>query len=92
MFSVAATMLVLAAASAIDIIGVQKQKSQLQTMTDAAVLAAASEKTDNVGEIKKFAEAAAESNNQAGLDNQLQVRVVGDINLETEIHPLVIWF
>lgn len=79
MFAGAATALLLSAASAIDIIGMQKQRSQLQSMTDAAAIAAAAAKTDNLAEIKKLAEAAADANNLIGQDYKLQIKVVGEV-------------
>ena len=79
MFAGAATMLLLAGASAIDIIGMQKDKSQLQSMTDAAVLAAAAAKTDKVAEIKSIVDSTIAANNLLHQDIQVNVKVVGEL-------------
>ena len=79
MFAGAATMLLLAGASAIDIIGMQKDKSQLQSMTDAAVLAAAAAKTDKVAEIKSIVDSTIASNNLLNQDVQVNIKVVGEL-------------
>lgn len=92
MFAGAATMLLLASASAIDIIGMQKQKSQLQSMTDVAVLAAAVSRSDNVGELKQIANAAASANNLLQTDYKLNVsldskiiKVSGSADYDTQL-------
>lgn len=79
MFAGVATVLLLSAASAIDIIGMQKQRSQLQSMTDAAAVAAAAAKTDDIAEIRKLALAAADANNLIGQDYKLQIKVVDEV-------------
>ena len=56
MFSVGATALVIGAGVAIDISGAHKHKASLQSMTDAAVLAAAAQKSDKVAELKQIAQ------------------------------------
>ncbi|NNE57858.1 MAG: VWA domain-containing protein [Hellea sp.] len=73
MFSVATTALLIGAAVAVDISGVQKNKARLQVLTDIAVLAAAAERTDNKGELKKIAKAAIDANNATGLKVKIKV-------------------
>ncbi len=79
MFSVCATALVMSVAAAIDISGMYKQRSDLQYLTDAAALAAASLRTDNTGEIQKAAKAAVEANNTTG------ERIDVDVTIKNEI-------
>lgn len=79
MFSICATALVLGVAGSIDLMGIQKQKLQLQSMTDAAVLAAAATKSDNPGELRKIAETVILSNNLDGKDIDYNLKIDNDI-------------
>ncbi len=79
MFGLCGTALILFAAGSIDLMGMQKQKSHLQFLTDSGALAAASLKTDRFADIKKAAEAAVESNNTTGLPLDVRVSLSGDI-------------
>lgn len=78
-FSVCSTALIMFVAGAVDVVGLQKNKSQLQAMTDAGVLAAASLRTDNIGELKKAAEAAINANNLDGIPLKIKVSLNNDI-------------
>ena len=78
MFAVCATALLIAIGSAVDVLGIQKERNNLQSITDAAVLAAAVLKTDKIGDLKKAAEATLASN-YSGKGTKLSVSVVGDI-------------
>ena len=79
MFAVCATAMIIAAGSAVDMIGIQKQKTQLQALTDSAVLAAAAAKTDNIGDLKKIAQAALEANNPTARNIDLKLSLNGEI-------------
>lgn len=79
MFAICSTALILFVAGAIDIAGAQKNKVQLQTMSDAGALAAASLRTDKIGELKKAAEAAVNANNTLGLPINIKVSLKGEI-------------
>jgi len=85
MFSVAATMLLLAVSAAIDVMGAQKHKRDLQAMTDVAVLAAAKLKTDKLIDLKAAANAAISGNSQFSDAVNITVSVSGDtISIEGE--------
>lgn len=79
MFAGFATVLILGAGTAVDVIGIQKSKSDLQALTDAAVLAAASSKSDNVAELMKLAQAAIDANVADSKGIKIQLNVVDDI-------------
>lgn len=79
MFSVFGTALLICVAGSIDLMGIQKQKSQLQALTDAAVLAAAATKSDNQGELMKVAQATIDANNMSGQNIKVNLSVVNDI-------------
>ena len=79
MFALATTVLVVGTAASIDLMGIQKQKSQLQSMTDAAVLAAAGIKSENVAELRKIAQATINANNTTGETIKFDLKVVDDI-------------
>jgi len=79
MFGVAVTAIVMGAAASIDIMGIQKHKSQLQAMTDAAVLAAAVSKSENSGELKKIAQETVDANNLLGEDVKIELSIDNDI-------------
>lgn len=91
-FSVSMTALLIGVAGSIDLMGIQKQKSQLQALTDAAVLAAAGTKSENIAELSKIAQAAVDSNNITGnspkiklsVDNDI-ITVVADMNYDTQL-------
>lgn len=77
MFAVASTMLVLGVAAAIDIGGFTSQKSTLQSMSDAAVLAAVSSGEDKPGKLKKIVAASLEANNFDGLPLDFNLKIDG---------------
>lgn len=79
LFGLSVTALVIGAAASIDIMGIQKQKSQLQAMTDAAVLAAASSRSENVDELRKIAQATIDANNLLGEDVKIKLSINDDI-------------
>lgn len=79
MFSVCATVLVVGVAASIDLMGIQKQKAQLQSLTDAAVLAAAGTKSENQAELRKIAQATIDANNPSGENINIKLSVVDDI-------------
>jgi len=79
MFSVFGTALLICVAGSIDLMGVQKQKSQLQALTDAAVLAAAATKSENRAELMKIAQATIDANNFSGQDIRVNLGVTDDI-------------
>ncbi len=79
MFGLATTVLVVGTAASIDLMGIQKQKSQLQAMTDAAVLAAAGTKSENIAELRKIAEATINSNSSFGDSIKFDLKVVNDV-------------
>lgn len=79
MFSVFGTALLICVAGSIDLMGVQKQKSELQSMTDAAVLAAAATKSDNQAELMKIAQATIDANNFSGTDIKVNLSINNDI-------------
>ena len=62
MVAVCLTGLLICIGSAIDMIGMQKHRNELQALTDGAALAAASLKTDNISEMKKAADAVLVAN------------------------------
>ena len=63
MFSVVATLLLMAVGVAIDVGGITKEKQRLQDLTDSAVLAAAGSGSDMVADLKKAAKLSIETNN-----------------------------
>jgi len=79
MFSVCATALVMCVAGAVDISGMYKHKSELQSLTDGAALAAATLRTDNFGEIQKAAKASIDANNLTGETIDVKVTVKNEI-------------
>lgn len=79
MFAGFTTVLILAAGAAIDIIGIQKSKSDLQALTDAAVLAAARSKSENKAELMRLAQAAIDANLKDGQDVRIKLEVVDGI-------------
>ncbi len=79
MFGICGTALVLCVAGSIDLMGMQRQKSNLQFLTDSGALAAASLRTDKIADIKKAAEAAVDANNVDGLAVDVKVSLDGDI-------------
>ncbi len=78
-FALAVTAIVIGTAASIDLMGIQKQKSQLQALTDAAVLAAAGTKSENKAELRKIAKATIDSNNLTGANIKFDLNVVDDI-------------
>lgn len=66
MASVCSTALILCVGGAVDYSGAMKTRSNLQSQTDVAVLAAARLKTDKIGKIKKAAKNAVSQNNSSG--------------------------
>ena len=86
MFSICATCLILGTAGAVDLMGIQKQKAQLQALTDAAVLAAAGTKNENIADLRKIAQAAIDANNRTGKDIKVNLSIDNDvINVEAGI-------
>jgi len=75
LFAVSATALILGIGAAVDIAGMQKKRSQLQTLTDIAALAAAATKSENVGELKKIADEVIAANNPDGRNVRSQLSV-----------------
>jgi len=75
MLAVSAMALIIAVGAAIDITAMQKEKATLQAMTDSAALAAAISKSENVGELKKIAKVAADSNNFSGMKYKLDLQL-----------------
>lgn len=78
-FSVCATALVLSVGAAVDISGMYKYKSELQSLTDGAALAAATLRTDNFGEIQKAANAFIAANNLTGEKIGVKVSVKDEV-------------
>ena len=68
MFSVCVTMLIFGMGAAVDLAAMQKERSQLQSMTDSAVLAAAALKTDKLADLKKASKESIDANNFDGLN------------------------
>lgn len=79
MFSIFGTALLICVAGSVDLMGIQKQKSELQSMTDAAVLAAAATKSDNQAELLKIAQASIDANNFSGTDINVNLSIDNDI-------------
>lgn len=79
MFGICGTALILGVAGSIDLMGMQKQKSHLQFLTDSGALAAASLRSDKLADVKKAAEAAVEANNLTALPLRVKVSLDGDI-------------
>jgi len=79
MFAVCSTALLISMGAAVDIIGMQKEKTQLQALTDAAVLAAAGLKTDNKAEMQKMAQAVFDANDTTGKAPKIKLSVKNDI-------------
>ncbi len=78
MVSVCMTALLVGTGAAIDLAAIQKEKSTLQSITDSAALAAAISRSDNVGELRQVANAAAQSNNFSNLDFKLNLTLEGE--------------
>lgn len=78
MFATASGMLILGIGAAIDIAGSTSQKSAMQSMSDAAVLAAVTSGETNHGKIKKFVEASLAANNVNSLDFDWEMNIDGE--------------
>lgn len=79
MVAVCMTALLVSVGAAVDVAAIQKEKSTLQAITDSAALAAATSRSEKIGELKKIAKAAAEANNFSGLDFKLNLSLEGEI-------------
>lgn len=78
MFAVGATVLLLGAGLAIDTSGAMSQKSKLQSLSDAAVLAAVTSGEENPAKLKKIVRENLEANNLNGLDIDWDLVIEGD--------------
>ncbi len=78
MFAIASTVLVLSAGVAIDIAGMMKSKSRLQSMTDMAVLAASASREDKLSILKKIAQDSIDANNEQKWDIDVKTTMSGD--------------
>lgn len=77
MFAVASTMLIFGVAAAIDMAGLTSQKSTLQSMSDAAVLAAVTSGEENPEILKKIAAESLNANNFEKLPLDFDLKIVG---------------
>lgn len=78
MFGIISTMLILGAGVAIDFAGITSEKSTLQDMSDAAVLAAVSSGEDNPAKLKKIAEESLRANNFNNLPLDFDLTLDGE--------------
>jgi len=79
MLAVSAMAMAVAVGAAVDLIGMQKQKTQLQALADSAVLAAAATKSENPGELRRIAKAAIDANNPGNDPIDFELSLEGDI-------------
>ncbi len=79
MFAISTVALIMGVAAAVDLTGIMKERAKLQAMTDAAVLAASTTKSENLADLKKAAEASIEGNLPAGSDIKIKVSLEGKI-------------
>ena len=78
MFGVISTMLILGAGVAIDFAGITSEKSTLQDMSDAAVLAAVSSGEENLAVLKKIAAESLKANNFSNLPLDFDLKLDGE--------------
>lgn len=96
MFSVIMGLLVLGVGAAIDTAGITSEKARLQSMSDAATLAAAASGATELEELKKVVEASLKSNNYDDIDfkwdlslTQDGITLVVDANYDTRLMGIV---
>ncbi len=97
MASLVVTMLVVGTGTAIDVNGLHRSKSDIQRLADAAVLAAANSREENVGKLKQIAQAAIDANNtnniavkmELTLDDEDIIRIVASSTYETQLMGVV---
>ncbi len=77
MFGIISTMLVLGVGVAIDFAGITSEKSTLQDMSDAAVLAAVSSGEENLAVLKKIAAESLKANNFSNLPIDFDLKLDG---------------
>jgi len=77
-FSVAVSVLLFGVGAAIDFSGATSQKTNIQAMSDAAVLAAVSSKEDKLPELKKIVTESLAANNPEGLILDWDLKIDGD--------------
>ncbi|MEP4051283.1 MAG: pilus assembly protein [Litorimonas sp.] len=78
MFAIVLGMLLLCISAALDLAGSVSQKDTMQSMSDAAALAAVTSGETKHSKIKKFVEASIESNNLNNYDLDWELKIVGD--------------
>ncbi len=75
MFAVTSTMLIIGVAAALDISGASNQQNNLQSMSDAAVLAAISSGETKYSKVKKIVDASLTANNLNNLNLDWDLKI-----------------
>jgi len=75
MFSLSATALLFGVAGAIDLNGMLSSKAAIQNLTDSAIIAAATSRSEDINELKQIAQASIDTNNMDGLNLNIDLTV-----------------
>ncbi len=84
MFAVSSFTLILGVAAALDLLGATSQKDSMQSMADAAVLAAVTSGETDRAKIKKFVETSLDINNSDGLELNWEL-IVNDESVTVDL-------
>ena len=87
MFATTSAMLVILVAAALDFSGSSSEKNTLQSLSDAAVLAAVTSGETKPAKIKKFVEASLAANNTSGIDFDWEL-IIKDDTVRVEVKSL----